>query len=115
MSDERVKVRNDSATRVLVAGKSFEPGEAGTVRRSADAERPDALDELLESGAFAYADVTRDEVLEEMTGPQVDSELERRGLPKSGTVPERRERLRDAEANPTPAAPSDEQKGGDRG
>lgn len=109
MSD-KVKVRNATTGRVFVSGRSFDPGDEYTVPAGAE------LDEHLASGAFEHADVRQDEVLEQMTGAQVDAELERRGLPRTGTVPERRDRLREAaEGNQGGAASggADEEKGGD--
>lgn len=90
---ERVKVENMTTAPIMVPGGTvIEPGRP--VRRARGAE----VDELIGTGAFRVVDDGGDgeDPMEDLRGEQLNEALRARGLPVSGTVDEKRERLREA-------------------
>lgn len=89
---ERVKVENMTTAPIMVPGGTvIEPGKSA--RRARGAE----VDELIGTGAFRVVDDgDGDDPMEDLRGEQLNEALRARGLSVSGTVDEKRERLREA-------------------
>jgi hypothetical protein len=99
---ERVKVENMTTAPIMVPGGTvIEPGKP--VRRARGRE----VDELIGTGAFRVVDDggDGDDPMDDLRGEQLNEALRARGLSVSGTVDEKRERLR--EAPPAETEPGD--------